>query len=202
MEWCYWRSIWHDRAAELAGLGPCPSVPAAAKWVAFASLTLWIGSDPCGLEVAAFIPGITVPAHAQLARGICEPAAKIRLVVWRSRRSMHIPSSVDPLNGLLTLARDDAGHSLSGWSARGRDFRRPRNCRTLVHVELGRAWASRSWVDLHFSPRQRWDTSTIPRFASSWVCCCRCFGVAHLRARKSRTWGRTPETPRWPSSLA
>ena len=35
-----------------------PSVPAAAKWVAFASLTLWIGAILAGLEVAAFIPGI------------------------------------------------------------------------------------------------------------------------------------------------
>ena len=35
-----------------------PSVPAAAKWVAFVSLTLWIGAILAGLEVAAFIPGI------------------------------------------------------------------------------------------------------------------------------------------------
>jgi hypothetical protein len=35
-----------------------PSVPAVAKWVAFASLTLWIGAILAGLEVAAFIPGI------------------------------------------------------------------------------------------------------------------------------------------------
>jgi len=35
-----------------------PSVPAAAKWLAFASLALWIGAILAGLEVAAFIPGI------------------------------------------------------------------------------------------------------------------------------------------------
>ena len=35
-----------------------PSVPAAAKWLAFASLALWIGAILAGLEVPAFIPGI------------------------------------------------------------------------------------------------------------------------------------------------
>jgi hypothetical protein len=33
-----------------------PSVPAAAKWLAFASLVLWIGAILAGLEVPAFIP--------------------------------------------------------------------------------------------------------------------------------------------------
>lgn len=33
-----------------------PSVPAAAKWLAFASLALWIGAILAGLEVPAFIP--------------------------------------------------------------------------------------------------------------------------------------------------
>jgi hypothetical protein len=44
-----WKSPVWDRA---------PSVPAAAKWLAFASLALWIGSILAGLEVAAFTPGI------------------------------------------------------------------------------------------------------------------------------------------------
>jgi len=35
-----------------------PSVPAAAKWLAFVSLVLWIGTILAGLEVPAFIPGI------------------------------------------------------------------------------------------------------------------------------------------------
>ena len=35
-----------------------PSVPAVAKWLALASLALWIGSILAGLEVAAFTPGI------------------------------------------------------------------------------------------------------------------------------------------------
>jgi hypothetical protein len=35
-----------------------PSVPTRAKWLAFASLCLWIGAILAGLEVAAFIPGI------------------------------------------------------------------------------------------------------------------------------------------------
>jgi len=35
-----------------------PTVPTAAKWLAFASLALWIGAILAGLEVAAFIPGI------------------------------------------------------------------------------------------------------------------------------------------------
>lgn len=33
-----------------------PCVPAAAKWLAFASLVLWIGAILAGLEVPAFIP--------------------------------------------------------------------------------------------------------------------------------------------------
>ncbi len=33
-----------------------PSVPAAAKWLALASLVLWIGAILAGLEVPAFIP--------------------------------------------------------------------------------------------------------------------------------------------------
>ncbi len=33
-----------------------PSVPAAAKWLAFASLALWVGAILAGLEVPAFIP--------------------------------------------------------------------------------------------------------------------------------------------------
>jgi hypothetical protein len=33
-----------------------PSVPAAAKWLAFASLALWIGAILAGLEVPAFVP--------------------------------------------------------------------------------------------------------------------------------------------------
>jgi hypothetical protein len=44
-----WKSPAWDRA---------PSVPAAAKWLALASLALWIGSILAGLEVAAFTPGI------------------------------------------------------------------------------------------------------------------------------------------------
>ena len=36
--------------------GLAPSVPAAAKWLAFASLALWIGAILAGLEVPAFIP--------------------------------------------------------------------------------------------------------------------------------------------------
>jgi hypothetical protein len=36
--------------------GRAPSVPAAAKWLAFASLALWIGAILAGLEVPAFIP--------------------------------------------------------------------------------------------------------------------------------------------------
>jgi len=36
--------------------GSAPSVPAAAKWLAFASLALWIGAILAGLEVPAFIP--------------------------------------------------------------------------------------------------------------------------------------------------
>ncbi len=35
-----------------------PSVPASAKWLAFVSLVLWIGTILAGLEVPAFIPGI------------------------------------------------------------------------------------------------------------------------------------------------
>src|SRR6266478_1706987 len=35
-----------------------PTVPTAAKWLACASLALWIGAILAGLEVAAFIPGI------------------------------------------------------------------------------------------------------------------------------------------------
>ena len=35
-----------------------PTVPAVAKWLACASLALWIGAILAGLEVAAFIPGI------------------------------------------------------------------------------------------------------------------------------------------------
>jgi len=35
-----------------------PCVPATAKWLAFASLALWIGAILAGLEVTAFIPGI------------------------------------------------------------------------------------------------------------------------------------------------
>ena len=35
-----------------------PTVPTAAKWLASASLALWIGAILAGLEVAAFIPGI------------------------------------------------------------------------------------------------------------------------------------------------
>jgi hypothetical protein len=35
-----------------------PSMPAAAKWLALASLALWIGAILAGLEVPAFIPGI------------------------------------------------------------------------------------------------------------------------------------------------
>jgi hypothetical protein len=35
-----------------------PSVPVAAKWLAFASLVLWIATILAGLEVPAFIPGI------------------------------------------------------------------------------------------------------------------------------------------------
>jgi hypothetical protein len=31
-------------------------VPAAAKWLAFASLALWIGAILAGLEVPAFLP--------------------------------------------------------------------------------------------------------------------------------------------------
>src|SRR5579864_2739779 len=38
--------VWDDGA----------SVPAAAKWLAFASLALWIGAILAGLEVPAFIP--------------------------------------------------------------------------------------------------------------------------------------------------
>lgn len=33
-----------------------PSIPTAAKWLAFASLALWIGAILAGLEVPAFIP--------------------------------------------------------------------------------------------------------------------------------------------------
>jgi len=33
-----------------------PSVPAAAKWLAFVSLALWIGAILAGLEVPAFLP--------------------------------------------------------------------------------------------------------------------------------------------------
>jgi hypothetical protein len=44
-----WKSPVWDRA---------PSVPAVAKWLALASLALWIGSILAGLEVAAFTPGI------------------------------------------------------------------------------------------------------------------------------------------------
>jgi hypothetical protein len=33
-----------------------PSVPAAAKWLAFVSLALWIGAILAGLEVPAFVP--------------------------------------------------------------------------------------------------------------------------------------------------
>lgn len=36
--------------------GRAESVPAAAKWLAFASLVLWIGAILAGLEVPAFIP--------------------------------------------------------------------------------------------------------------------------------------------------
>jgi hypothetical protein len=36
--------------------GHAPSVPAAAKWLAFVSLALWIGAILAGLEVPAFIP--------------------------------------------------------------------------------------------------------------------------------------------------
>jgi hypothetical protein len=36
--------------------GLAPSVPAAAKWLAFASLALWVGAILAGLEVPAFIP--------------------------------------------------------------------------------------------------------------------------------------------------
>ena len=36
--------------------GRAPTVPAAAKWLAFASLALWIGAILAGLEVPAFIP--------------------------------------------------------------------------------------------------------------------------------------------------
>jgi len=36
--------------------GLAPSVPAAAKWLAIASLALWIGAILAGLEVPAFIP--------------------------------------------------------------------------------------------------------------------------------------------------
>jgi len=36
--------------------GSAPSVPAVAKWLAFASLALWIGAILAGLEVPAFIP--------------------------------------------------------------------------------------------------------------------------------------------------
>jgi hypothetical protein len=36
--------------------GDAPSVPAAAKWLAFASLALWVGAILAGLEVPAFIP--------------------------------------------------------------------------------------------------------------------------------------------------
>jgi hypothetical protein len=36
--------------------GSAPSVPAAAKWLAFVSLALWIGAILAGLEVPAFIP--------------------------------------------------------------------------------------------------------------------------------------------------
>ncbi len=36
--------------------GLAPSVPAAAKWLAFVSLALWIGAILAGLEVPAFIP--------------------------------------------------------------------------------------------------------------------------------------------------
>ena len=35
-----------------------PTVPTAAKWLACASLALWIGAILAGLEVPAFIPGI------------------------------------------------------------------------------------------------------------------------------------------------
>jgi hypothetical protein len=33
-----------------------PSLPAAAKWLAFASLALWLGAILAGLEVPAFVP--------------------------------------------------------------------------------------------------------------------------------------------------
>ncbi|MGA7792578.1 MAG: DUF6644 family protein [Candidatus Acidiferrales bacterium] len=36
--------------------GLAPSVPAAAKWLALASLALWVGAILAGLEVPAFIP--------------------------------------------------------------------------------------------------------------------------------------------------
>jgi hypothetical protein len=36
--------------------GRAPFIPAAAKWLAFASLALWIGAILAGLEVPAFIP--------------------------------------------------------------------------------------------------------------------------------------------------
>ena len=42
-----WKSPVWDRA---------PTVPAAAKWLAFASLALWIGAILAGLEVPAFVP--------------------------------------------------------------------------------------------------------------------------------------------------
>jgi len=44
-----WKSPVWDRA---------PSIPVGAKWLAFVSLALWIGSILAGLEVPAFIAGI------------------------------------------------------------------------------------------------------------------------------------------------
>jgi hypothetical protein len=41
---------------KLPGWDRSPSMPAAAKWLAFASLALWIGAILAGLEVPAFIP--------------------------------------------------------------------------------------------------------------------------------------------------
>jgi hypothetical protein len=41
---------------KLPGWDRAPSVPAAAKWLAFASLALWLGAILAGLEVPAFVP--------------------------------------------------------------------------------------------------------------------------------------------------
>jgi hypothetical protein len=41
---------------KLPGWDRAPSVPAAAKWLAFVSLALWIATILAGLEVPAFIP--------------------------------------------------------------------------------------------------------------------------------------------------